>query len=49
MDNNNEFDILENNSQDVIERIAEEFPPRDEKEKEMVFILSAVIYMMEIG
>ncbi len=40
MDNNNEFDILENNSQDVIERIAEEFPPRDEKEKEMVFKMS---------
>lgn len=40
MDNKNEFDVLENNSQDVIDRIAEEFPPQDEKEKEMVFKMS---------
>ncbi|NLT07932.1 MAG: hypothetical protein GXY08_00265, partial [Ruminococcus sp.] len=40
MNKKNEFDILENNSQDVIDRIAEEFPPQDENEKEMVFKMS---------
>ena len=40
MKDNKEFDILENTEQSVIDRIASEFPPRDESEKERIFSMS---------
>lgn len=40
MSEKNGFDILGNKGQDIIERIAAEFPPRDDAEKEKVFIMS---------
>ncbi|MBP5378163.1 MAG: hypothetical protein J6Y64_01315, partial [Ruminococcus sp.] len=36
----NEFDILENTEQSVIDRLSEEFPPDDAEEKEKVFRMS---------
>ena len=36
----NEFDILENTDQSVIDRLSEEFPPDDAEEKEKVFRMS---------
>lgn len=40
MKEKNEFDILENTEQSVIDRISEEFPPDDAEEKENIFRMS---------
>ena len=40
MDMKKRFDSLENSCQDITDRIAEEFPPHDETEKEKVFRMS---------
>ena len=40
MNEKNEFDILENTDQSVIDRLSAEFPPSDAEEKEKVFRMS---------